>query len=68
MKPQVIIKEKDDGKISSYFLIEPETGKVLWDGAKKICRHSYIKAQGIGGGRIFLYCNKCGKTKSVNVG
>lgn len=27
------------------------------------CDHLYVKAQGIGGGYIFLYCNKCGATK-----
>ncbi len=27
------------------------------------CKHSYIDAHGVGGGHIFKYCNKCGKTK-----
>lgn len=27
------------------------------------CEHSYIDAQGVGGGNIFKYCNKCGRTK-----
>lgn len=26
------------------------------------CEHSYIDAQGIGGGYVFKYCNKCGRT------
>ncbi len=29
------------------------------------CEHSYIDAQGVGGGYVFKYCNKCGKTKSI---
>ena len=40
----------------AYFKIE----KKIKDNPK--CTHSWVKAQGIGGGYIFAYCNKCGKT------
>lgn len=39
---------------------------VTWDEGdqiSKICRHSFVKAQGVGGGHVFKYCNKCGATE-----
>lgn len=42
---------------------------VTWDEGEmisKICRHSFVKAQGIGGGHIFKYCNKCGMTEPAD--
>lgn len=42
---------------------------MTWDEADrttKKCRHSFIKAQGVGGGCIFKYCNKCGVTEPLD--
>lgn len=41
---------------------------VVWDEEeteRKKCRHSFVKAQGIKGGYVFNYCNKCGITEQI---
>lgn len=41
---------------------------VVWEEAEKTgkpCKHSFVKAQGIGGGYVFNYCNKCGATEQI---
>ena len=35
----------------------------VWAYKDEKCVHSWVKAQGIGGGAVFKYCNKCGATK-----